>query len=172
MARDTSTDDITKSLIERYVAIEKQLSGWGVFTSGDKAVYPELGLPMPQEPFPAMYIYVSGVAYDWSLLHQGIRRDTYTINLRLIGGPITPNYKFVPEIKVYEMLTGVVNELVYRPFLNDPITGEAFRYCDPNNRAIVGNVGRITGYSYGEQGAYVGIEVPAVVSLLIRLGRL
>lgn len=179
MARDTSTDDIAKRLVERYVTILKPLANWGQLASGEAAVYPELGLPQPQEPFPNAYCYVAGIRHDWGLIHQGIRRDTYQVSIRILGGMITPGTRVatgglrgeVPEIAVYTMLNAVQNELVFRPFLNDPDTNEAFRYVDPNNPAIIGDVGRVAGFSYSDQGTFVGIEVPAIVSLLIRLGR-
>ena len=179
MARDTSTDQITNDLIQRYVNILSPLAGWGVLRDGTKSVYPNLGLPMPQEPFPAAYVYVSGIAFDWGLLHQGIRRDIYTIGIRILGGMATP-YTVVssglfkgdfPEIAVYKMITSVVNELTYRPFLNDPISNNAFRYLDPNSRASVNPITRVTNYSYSEQGSFIGMEVPASVTLIIKQGR-
>lgn len=171
MPRDTSTDPITKALIERYVPIISQVSGWGELTSGDKAIYPQLGLPQPQEPFPAAYIYLANQTHDWTQ-GQGIRRDINTINIRIIGGPITPGYKFVPELKVYEVLTGVVNELTYRPYLQDPDkNNEPFRYLDPNQHQTVGQIGRIGVFNYSDQGGYIGIEIPSIVALIFKIGR-
>lgn len=179
MARDTSTDQITNDLIQRYVTILSPLAGWGVLRDSSKAVYPQLGLPTPQQPFPAAYIYVRGITSDWKMLHQGVRRDTYTIGIRLLGGEVTP-YTVVsgglfngvfPEIAVYKMITAVLNELTYRPFLNDPITNEAFRYIDPNSAASVLPIGQVTGFAYGEKQAFIGIEIPASVSLQVNIGR-
>lgn len=185
MARDTSTDQITNDLIQRYVTILSPLAGWGVLRpvppapTGLAAVYPQLGLPTPQQPFPAAYIYVRGLSFDWTLLHQGIRKDIYTLGIRLLGGEVTP-YTVVagglfngdyPEIAVYKMLTACINELTYRPFLNDPTTNEAFRYLSPDSKASVLPIGQVTGFSYGEKQAFIGIEIPASVTLQIKIGR-
>lgn len=179
MARDTATDQITNDLIQRYKTILSPLAGWGVLRDTSKAVYPQLGLPSPQQPFPAAYIYARGINFNWDLLHQGIRRDIYTIGIRILGGEVTP-YTVVagglfagdfPEIAVYKMLTACLNELTYRPFLNDPADNASFRYLDPKNPASTLPIGQITGYSYGEKQAFIGIEIPASVSLLIKVGR-
>lgn len=172
MTRDTSTDAITAALIDRYAVILRTLAGWGILADSSTAVYPGLWLPLPQEPFPAAYVYLAGVQHDFTQ-GRGIRRDICTITVRILGGPITPGYKFNPETKVYEMVTAVVNELGFRPFLQDPTDGNApFRYLDPNTRQSIGAVGRIAGFSYGEQGNFVGIEIPSTCPLIIPMGRI
>lgn len=172
MPRDTTNDAIVDSLIQRYVTVLKPLSGWGQATAG-AAVYGELGLPMPQEPFPACYVYLAGQTHDYS---QGtsIRRDINNIMLRIIGGPITPQYKYDAERKVYQMVTAVVSELDYRPYLQDPTNSDApFRYLDPNGKLSVGNIGRIQGFNYGaDLGSYIGIEIPTTAVLIFNVPRL
>lgn len=185
MARDTATDTISNDLIQRYVSIISLLDGLGIVTDASgtptgKAVYPNLGVPMPQEPFPSVYVYVGGIQSDWGLLHQGIRRDTYTVNLRLIGGMATPRTVVAqgtyegdyPEVVSYKLLTGIINELTYRPFLNDPITNEAFRYLDPNSKASTLPIAGIRSFNYSEQGNFIGIEIPASVTLQIKINRI
>lgn len=172
MARDTATDTITLDLIQAYVRVISLVEGWGVVTPYGVAVYGNLGLPFPREPFPACYVYFAGEEHDFRQ-GTGLRRDTEHINARIIGGPITPGYKFLPEDKVYQVLKGVVNELTYRRYLEDPTSNDApFRYIDPEGKLTVGSIGRIQGFNYGEQGTFVGIEVPTTVMLAIKLGRL
>lgn len=180
MARDTSTDGIAKDLIQRYVDILSTLAGWGTKTDSSRAVYPLLSIPYVQEPFPLGLIYLASVTHDWGLIHQGIRTDFYTTNIRIIGGAVSPSTRIpsgvmtgeIPELACYRMISGVTSELDYRPFLNDPTTGEAFRYVDPNATQIVGNVSRITAFNFGDAGNYIGIEIPTTVGLRIKVGRL
>ncbi len=180
MARDTSTDQISNDLIQRYKAILAPLTGWGVLRDQSTAVYPQLGLPQPQQPFPAAYIFLRGIVSDWGLMHQGIRRDTYTIGIRILGGEVTP-YTVVsgglfagdfPEVAVYKMVTAVLNTLTYNPFLNDPVTNVAFRYLDPNAKASTLPIGNITGFSYGDKQSFIGVEILATCVLQIKIGRL
>src|SRR5579859_3344529 len=156
MPRDFTFDQIVDTLIQRYVTVLSPLTGWGQLTNpAQAAVYPHLGLPMPQEPFPAAYIYLAGQQHDFSQ-GESIRRDLNQVNIRIIGGPITPGYKVNAESAVYKMITAVVNELDYRPYLQDPTNNDSpFRYIDPNGKLTVGQVGRIQGYNYGDQGGYI-----------------
>ncbi len=175
MARDVTLDGITDTLIIRYVTVLSPLAGWGTLAgTTNRAVYPHLGLPMPSEPFPAGYVYLAGVSH--APLGTGQRMDTYRINIRILGGPVTPTYKVQPESAVYQMVTAVTSELLYRPFLQDPTAGQnnaPFRYLDTKNPVTVGDLGRIQAFSYGaDQGAFVGIEIPTTVGLTIHVGRL
>lgn len=173
MARDTSFDDITYQLIQRIVTVLKPLSGWGLRADNTSAVYGHLGLPMPQEPFPACYCYLSSQTHD-NTQGASVRRDINTVTLRIIGGPVTPTYKVNPEDAVYRMITAVVNELDYRPYLQDPTAGQnnaTFRYVDPYGQLTVGTIGQIRAFNYSEQGSYVGIEIPVAVALVFNMGR-
>lgn len=171
MTRTTSFDAITDDLIQRYVAVLKPLAGWGQ-VGGTGAVYGELGLPMPAEPFPACYVYLAGQQHDYSG-GSSLRRDLNTVTLRIIGGPSTPGYKVHPERAVYAMVTAVVNELDYRPYLQDPSNSDApFRYMDAAGKLQVGTVGRIQAFGYSDQGSYIGIEIPTLVALQFNMGRL
>ena len=171
MSRDTSTDTITSSLIERYCIILRQLDGWGVLADTTKAVYHGLYASQPQEPFPCAFVYLQGIVPDYSQ-GRGLRRDVCTIGVRILGGPVTPNYKFNAEEKMYEMITGVVNALAYRPFLENPLDNdEAFRYLDPNDRQHTSPLGRVQNFNYSDKGNYVGIDVPCIAPLRIPFGR-
>lgn len=170
MARDTSFDGITDDLIQRFVTILKPLAGWGQL-AGSGAVYGELGLPVPTEPFPCCHVYLAGQSHDYSA--SGFRRDINAVTLRIIGGPSTPGYKVHPERSVYSMITAVVNELDYRTYLQDPTNNnEAFRYIAPEGQLQVGAVGRIQAFSYADQGMFIGIEVPTVIVLTFNIGRI
>lgn len=173
MPRDVTIDSITDTLIQRYVLILANLAGWGTLASGAKAVYPHLGLPFPQEPFPAGYVYLAGVTPDQTQ-GTGIRRDVYAVTVRIIGGPGTPNYRVNAESAAYQMVTGVLNELFYRPYLQDPTAGQnnaPFRYVDPNGKLKLGNPGRITNIAYADQGGFIGIEIPTTIALIFDVGR-
>lgn len=172
MPRDTSTDQITNDLITVWAKIVANVSGWGVLSNGNKAVYPNLGFPQPQEPFPAGYIYLMGQSPDL-VQGTGLRRDTITIATRIIGGPLTNEYATVPEIEVYKLITAVANELTYRRYLEDPTNNnQPFRYIDPQGKVTLQPYGRIRAFGYPSQGSYVGIELPATVILAIPVGRL
>ncbi len=174
MARDVTNDAITDTLIQRYVTVLSPLAGWPTVSGTTKAVYPHLGLPMPQEPFPAAYVYLAGVRH--SPQGSGQRLDTCMIAIRVLGGPVTPGYKFNAESKVYQMVTAITSELQYRPYLQDPTAGQnnaPFRYIDTRAPVTVGDVGKIQAFSYGiDQGSWVGIEVPTTVGLTIHVGRI
>lgn len=173
MARDTTNDGITDTLIQRYVTVLMPLSGWGTVSGATKAVYAHLGLPFPQEPYPAAYVYLAGVRHDFTI-GSGQRIDLYSVTIRIIGGPASPTYKVNAESAAYQMVTAVTSELLYRPYLQDPTVGQndaPFRYLDPKAKLTVGDVGRIQAYQYGDQGAYIGIEIPTTVGLTIHVGR-
>lgn len=167
MARDTSFDGITDDLIERYVAVLSRLNGWG----SREAVYN--GLIIPQEPFPAAYVYLSSQPHDYA---QGtsFRRDINNVVIRILGGPETPGYKANPWRAAYSMVTAVVNELDYRPYLQDPTTtnNDPFRYIVPEGQLQVGMVGRIQSFPYSDQGMFIGIEIPTTVTLAFNIGRI
>jgi hypothetical protein len=170
MPRSTTFDGITYQLLQQYVLVLKPLSGLGQ-VGGTGAVYGHLGLPMPQEPFPCIYNYIGGIRPDYS---QGkpVRRDVYTIISRILGGPITPTYKVNPEDAVNSLITAVLNELDYRPYLQDPAASDApFRYIDPGGQVQVVSVGRTQAFGYSDQGAYVGIEITSSVTLILNMGR-
>lgn len=167
MARDTSFDNITDGLIERYLTVLSPLNGWG----SPDAVYN--GLIIPQEPFPAAYIYLASQPHDYA---QGssFRRDINNVVIRILGGPETPGYKANPWRAAYSMVTAVVNELDYRPYLQDPRAGEndaPFRYIAPEGKLQVGQVGRIQSFPYSDQGMFIGIEIPTTVVLAFNIGR-
>lgn len=171
MARDTSTDQIGYDLIIAWQKVIANLSGWGTLASGGKAVYPDLGLPQPQEPFPAAYIYVAGISPDTGQ-GTGIVRFTYTVTTRIIGGPMTPRYKTVPELEAYKLVQAVENELSYRRYLEDPTNNNTpFRYIDPEGKVKVIPSTRIQVFAYSDQGGFIGIEVPATVMLSVHIGR-
>lgn len=171
MARNTSTDDITLRCINRYVPILKLLTGWGLLNGNVPAVYAGLGLPFPQEPFPAAYIYLA--AQRHARPSTGIRYDYLTITVRIIGGPVTPTYKFDAEDKVYSMITGVKNELFYRQYLEDPTSNNApFDLILPEEKMTIKDTGRIQVFQYPPQGGFIGYEVPTTVGLNIKVGRL
>lgn len=170
MARDTSFDTLTDDLLVAFVNVLSPLDGWGRIGS-TPSVYPHLGLPLPQEPFPACYLDCS-MRPDYG---QGtsVRRDLYTVFIRMIGGPATPGYKFNPEVAVNQMLTAVVNELDYRPFLQDPSNNNTpFRYLDPAGKVAVLDTGRTRAFSYSDQGNYIGRELTVSVGLQVNVGRI
>lgn len=173
MPRDTSTDTLTADAVNRYVPILSLLNGWGIQADNSKAVYAGWALPLPREPFPAAYVYVAGQTHDYQQ-GTGSHRDTTTIMIRIVGGPATPNFRFNPELTVYGMITGVVNELSYRRFLEDPTNNdEPFRYIDSEGKLKVGAIGRITAFNYGgDQGLYAGIDIPTTVGWFINIGRI
>lgn len=171
MARDTSFDTYTYDLLQAFAAVLRPLDGLGQ-VGGTGAVYPRLGLPMPQEPFPAVYCYVGGVRCDYT---QGSadRIDTITVVLRVLGGPVTPQYKVNPEDAVNKLVTAIINELDYRPYLQDPTNNNApLRYLAPATKMRVEQVGRIQGFPYGDAGALVGIELTCTAALLFHMPRL
>ena len=169
--RDTSFDNITYTLLTAFVNVLSPLSGWGQLGDGSYAVYPHLGLPMPQEPFPALYMdcearpdYTSG---------SSIRNDNYLVFLRMIGGPATPGYQFNPEDKVNQMLTAIINELDYRPFLQDPSNNDTpFRYLAPGATAHVVDSGRTRAFNYSDQGNFIGRELVVQIGLRFNVGRI
>lgn len=169
--RDTSFDTYTYDLLTAFVKVLRPLSGLGQ-VGGTGAVYPHLGLPMPQEPFPAIYCYLGGVRCDYT---QGsaVRVDTVTVVLRVLGGPVTPTYKVNPEDAVNRLVTAIINELDYRPYLQDPSNNDApRRYLAPSTKVRVEQVGRIQGFAYGDQGAYVGTELTCTAALQFHMARL
>lgn len=167
MARDTSFDTMTYDLIQAYVAVFAPLSGLGQ-VNNTGAVYGHLILPMPQEPFPAIYVYLGGIKPDYS---QGssIRKDVTTITARVIGGPVTPTYKVNPEDAIYRLATAILNELDYRPYLQNPTTGDPLRYLVEGVK--VQPVGRAQAFDYSEQGKYAGLEISSIASLQYNVGR-
>jgi hypothetical protein len=176
MPPPSSLDQLTNDLIKAYVPIVALAPGWGQLTSGAYAVYPELGLPQPQRPFPAAYIYLAGQTRDMRE-GTGLMFDISEIRIRIIGGPITPGsvgstgLPDPPEILVYKMVTATKNQLSYRRFLEDPITKTPFRYIDPANKLVIGQAGRIQGFNYSDQGTYVGLEIPTTIGLTFDIGR-
>lgn len=172
-AEPWSFDAITDDLIKAFVPILSLVSGWGVLADGSKAVYGGLLLPFVQEPFPCAYIYMAGVTHDFGQ-GTGLRRDLYQVNVRLLGGPLTPSYRFNPEHQAYKMFTGVTNELTYRRYLEDPTNNNApFRYIDPQSKLTISNSGqRIQAFDYAEQGKFAGIEIPTTIGLQLNIGRL
>lgn len=177
MARDASFDDYTYQLLQQYVLVLRPLATLGQITVNSVttgAVYGHLGLPMPQEPFPCIYNYLGGIRPDYS---QGklVRRDVVTVISRIIGGPVTPTYKVNPEDAVNKLVTAVINELDYRPYLQDPTAGAndaPFRYIDPNGQVQVQSVGRTQAFGYSDQGAYVGVEITSAVALIFKMSRI
>lgn len=171
MPRDTSTDRIAYDLLLAWQKVLENLTGWGTLASGAKAVYANLGLPQPQEPFTAAYIYIGGVYSDFGQ-GTGVVRFTYTVTTRILGGPMTPRYKTVPELESAKMLQAVMSELSYRRYLEDPTNNDTpFRYIDPEGKVKLNPVSRIQGFGYSDQGTYIGIEVPGTVMLAIPIGR-
>ncbi len=166
-----SFDSVTDDLISAYVRVVSLISGWGVLSSGAVAVYPSLSLPFPAEPFPSAYIYLAGQTGD-QLQGTGTRKDITSVNVRILGGPATPDYKFNAEHKTYQMLTPVKNVLSYYRYLEDVSNNNTpFRYIAPENKVTIGNVGRIQAFSYEGVGKFIGIEVPTTVGLLLNVGR-
>lgn len=101
------------------------------------------------------------------------RLDTVTVVLRVLGGPVTPTYKVNPEDAVTQLVTAIINELDYRPYLQDPANADApLRYIAPRSKVMVAQVGRIQGFSYSDQGAFVGCEITCTVDLLFHMPRL
>lgn len=173
-------DTITDELIQAYVAVIATASNIPVLDSGPNAgtpaVYGTLGLPLPTEPFPAVYVYVAGIASE--PMGTGVWLDRYSVTVRILGGQVSPGtiqmvngVPYYPERAVYQVLTGVVNVLRFRRFLENPITGVPFRYLAPREELKVGPIGRITAFQYAEQGGFVGIEVQTTVGLSLNVGR-
>ena len=169
MARDTTTDDITLRLVDRLAEILRQLSGWGVLADGSKAVYAGLLLPFPQEPFPCGYCFVEAQDIDQTQ-GTGYHYITNFLVVRILGGPVTPKYRVNPERSVYSVLSGVVNELAYRRYLED-VNGAPFPNIAPEGKLTVGRPRGMRKIDYGEQGGFAGMEVPATVKLSIHVGR-
>lgn len=171
MSRDTSFDNYTYTLLTAFVNVLRPLDGLGQ-VGGTGAVYPRLGLPMPQEPFPAVYCYLGGVKPDYTF-SAADRLDSVTVVLRVLGGPVTPMYKVNPEDAVNKLVTAIINELDYRPYLQDPSNNNApLRYIAPRSKVMVSQVGRIQGFAYSDQGAFVGVELTCTVDLLFHMPRL
>jgi hypothetical protein len=170
MPRDTSTDQIIYDLLQRVALILAPLSGLGQ-VGGTGAAYPRLGLPQPQEPFPAIYCYEGGVQRDYS--HgTSTRRDVVTVNCRVIGGPSTPNYRINPEDEAMKLINAIANELDYRPFLQAPSDGAPFRYVDPQGKVTILTASRPQEYRYGDLGGFIGCEQPFSVALIFPKPRL
>ena len=169
MARDTVTDDITLRLVDRLAEVLALLSGWGVLSSGEKAVYSGLLLPFPQEPFPCGYCYVEAQDVDQAQ-GTGYHYINNFLVVRILGGPVTPKYRINPERSVYTMASAVVNELAYRRYLENQ-AGKAFPNIAPDGKLTVGRPRGIRKIDYGEQGGFAGMEIPATVKLAIHVGR-
>jgi hypothetical protein len=101
----------------------------------------------------------------------GNRHDTYTVNTRIIGGPATQPANVNPERRVYSMITGVINQLTYSRYLEDPSSGLPFRYIDPQLKVQVAPIGHIQTFDYGSLGKFIGIDIPSNVMLTIHVGR-
>lgn len=177
MPRDTSFDTITDDLLQRFINIESVLAGLATSTVPAHdgitvAAYPDLGLPMPSEPFPAIYNYISGLQPDYT---QGssIRRDVVTVASRILGGPLSPTYKTNPERAVYKLVTAFLNEFDYRPHLEDPTNSDSpFRYLSAQG-ASTRSVGRFTPYNYGDPPQpFAGIEIFSTVILQFNVARI
>lgn len=166
MPRDTSFDDYTYQVLVRGQAILQPLANLGQL-NGTGAVY--IHWMIPQEPFPFIYLYNAGVTPDYGQGASG-RVDTMLVNIHIVGGPVT-NYKTNPEDAVNKLVTAVINELDYRPFLQDPTTGAALRYLDPRG-CRCGKAGRVQAFNYGELGNFTGCEIPLNVVLQYNVPRL
>lgn len=175
MPRDTSFDTISYDLLVRFVHVESVISGLGSGVATHDGVtvaaYPHMGLPMPQEPFPAIYNFISGLQPDYSL-GSTVRKDVYTITSRIIGGPNSPTYKVNPEDAANKLITAFINEFDWRPFLQDPTDSDSpFQYLAPDAMRQR-SVGRTTSFNYSDLGYFVGIEINSVVSLQFKMGRI
>lgn len=163
-------DTIADDLVVAYVKVLQTLTGWGVLADSTKAVYPALGLPQPQEPFPAGYVYIAGVTSP-EIVGTGKWVDIFSVHVRIIGGPITPRYKFDAEHAVYKLIEPVRSILRYRRYLEDPVTNAPFNLIVPENKLTVSNMGAIRAFDYSEQGKFIGIEVPTTIGLILNVQR-
>lgn len=173
MPRDTSLDTLWGDLIDRIVLIEQQLTLVATRTdTSAKAAYPNLNLPMPAGPWPAIYNYIAGIQPDYTG-GASIRTDIITVIARCIGGPITPGYQFNPEDMALNVANSLINELDYRPFLQKPSDGTTFKYLAPMgvNVKLLGRNSQIFDYG-GDQGKFIGVEVSITAPIKINVARI